>query len=146
MVGVVLGLSLVLTSGCGGGVSRAKVTGQVTYQGAPLPGGSITFHGQDKFVRSAYIDPGGRYLIVGAPAGEIKVAVTAPPPAAAAAPAAAAPAAGKSSGKHASKTGSTPAAPVVAGVALPPKFNDPEQSGLTYTLTGGDQTLDIELK
>jgi hypothetical protein len=142
----VLGGLLLIAAGCGiGGKPTATVTGQVTYNGTPLSGGAITFHGEGGNVRSGYVDAGGMYTIVGAPVGPVTVTVVAAQPTAP-------PDAGGAGSKGGSKTaakhpsGKTGGPIVGSGVTIPPKYQDKSQSGLSYTLTSGKQTIDIPLK
>jgi hypothetical protein len=124
-------------SGCGPG--EANVTGKITYKGAPVPNGSVTFHGENDWAQSAWIDPNGNYTITGAPVGPVKVTVVSSQPRNA--PAMGGP---KSVANHPGDKGAK-AAPA-AGVALPEKYKDPDQSGLTYTLANGEQSIDIPLE
>lgn len=139
-----LAVSLVLlaTLGCGS-KPRATVTGQVTYKGTPVSGGAITFHGEAG-PRSAYIDPGGMYMVVAEP-GPVKVTVVSAQPAAAPGGAPTGAGGGKGASKHPSNKPSV-GAPVAAGITIPPKYKDPNQSGLSYTLTAGDQKIDIKVE
>jgi hypothetical protein len=58
-------------SGCG---KTAKVSGTVTYKGAPLPSGVVAIHGaNDKTATAQIVD--GNYAVVGAPVGEVKITV-----------------------------------------------------------------------
>ena len=61
-----------------GGCSKkdvATVRGTVTYKGVPLKTGTITFHGADKEMASAAIQPDGSYECTGVQFGEVKVTV-----------------------------------------------------------------------
>jgi hypothetical protein len=64
----------VCAAGCGGG--SASVSGEVTYDGKPLPGGNITFVSTEgRGGGSATLDPSGKYTIVRLPAGTYRVSV-----------------------------------------------------------------------
>jgi hypothetical protein len=113
----------------------------VTYKGRAVTSGAVTFYGEDGRVDSGPIDAEGNYTIARAPTGVVKATVISaqdragPPP-----------------GKH--SPGNKPTEhpgkaqdPSRSGkpIALPPKYQDPGQSGLSYTVTGGKQTINIPL-
>src|SRR5205085_5916447 len=93
-------------------------------------------------VAHGLIGEGGRYAVADAPTGPVRITVrshaTRPagmptrggPPPATTAGSAAAPKEKRDGGY----------------VAIPPRYLDPEQSGLAYTVRAGPQTHDIELK
>lgn len=87
-----------------------------------LPGGAVTFVGQegDKTPIYSIIQANGSYSIPRAPLGAVKIAVL-------------------GSGHP---SGGEQAAPAVV---IPPKYGNADSSGLTYTVTKGKQTHDIEL-
>jgi hypothetical protein len=145
--GVIL-LAAVALAGCGPG--RGEVTGKVTYKGAPVPGGLLTFRPADPRQNSvpAELSQSGTYSVV-LPAGEVTVTVDntglapAPemvveppvplPPEVRKAMAASRPrSAGKS--KRSERY-----------VELPTKYQEAETSGLTFTVKRGSQTKDFEL-
>jgi hypothetical protein len=64
-------LGVLLTAGCG----APSVSGKVTFNGQPLNGGAVTFHGADGQTGMSWIDPEGNYSVPKAPAGEVKVTV-----------------------------------------------------------------------
>lgn len=133
-------LVVVVLIGCGS--NSGSVTGKVTYKDKPLPGGTVTFVTADKKVSTAVIGSDGTYTINKVTAGPVKIAVypLAPPqpmmegtkmnPGAMGAPAPEAP----------------PAATDSKSVKLPQQYQDPEKSGLTYTVKSGKQEHNIELK
>jgi hypothetical protein len=53
----------------------AKVSGQVTYKGAPVPAGNIVFHSEDKGSYNCALGTDGTYEIVDIPTGELIVTV-----------------------------------------------------------------------
>src|SRR5262245_61030921 len=73
----VLFLALVVSVaavGCGGG--SASVSGDVTYDGKPLPGGDVTFVSTEgRGSNSARLEPNGKYTIPRLSAGTYKVSV-----------------------------------------------------------------------
>ena len=147
---------LALAAGCGG---QGKVTGRVLYDGQPLPGGRVTFRPADdrQNTVTALIDENGNYEAQ-LPVGQVRIAVdnrelerpadrvpqapalppglkvpavpNAPPGAPAAPP---------------PREGAPPARPG-RYVEIPERFYDVDSSGLTYTVTRGEQSHDIDLK
>jgi hypothetical protein len=140
-----------LASGCGAG--QGTLSGQVLFNGKPLPGGWVTFRPADSSKNSvtALIDVNGHYEAT-LPAGAVKIAVDNREwePAAA----------GKTvlppGVKLPAAPQSTAEAPAVAGasskpagryIPIPARFYDAEESGLTFTVAPGRSlTHDIELK
>ena len=144
-------LALVALAGCS---SKGTVTGKVTYQDKPLTGGTVLFASAEGS-QSSPIGEDGTYTISNMPTGPAKISVEtesaqvkgkgtpgpgagakgAPPPKGAEPP----PEAAKSSyaqGPPRAKSAEK----------IPGTYADPESSGLTYTVTGGNQTHDIALK
>jgi hypothetical protein len=70
------GLLLLLPFAAGCGSGRGKVSGQVLYNGVPLPGGRVTFRPADPKENSvsAEVDEQGAYEAV-LPLGEVKVSI-----------------------------------------------------------------------
>jgi hypothetical protein len=145
LTGAVLGL---LLCGCNDSSMgpQGQVSGKVTYQGKPLPGGQVRFLTSKGLLFSGDIDPEGNYKLK-AVVGEAKIAVdnsmlkknsespridlrhrpgAQPPPGV--------------------KVDDEPSA-TLAGtyLPLPEKYQSPETSGLTCTVKSGSQTHDIEL-
>jgi hypothetical protein len=122
---LLLGFTLVgcTPAGPGGGT----VTGNVTMGGRPLPGGMVTFHGPENKTAVATIDPEGKYNGTGVPIGSNKVTVQGPPPS---------PGGVKD---PVSGTGGV-------SIAVPPRYADPNQSGLSVEVKLGKQTFPIDLK
>jgi hypothetical protein len=128
---------LALTAvGCGGG--QGTVSGRVRFRGEPLPSGRVTFvcEGGDKPVLTADVRDGA-YTIPGAPVGPAKVAVATYPVRTTPVP---------NMPPDVLPPGGGPAAPAGKYVALPARYGDPEQSGLSYTVRKGHQTHDIDLE
>jgi hypothetical protein len=134
---------IVLAVGCGGprrSVEHVTVTGQVLFKGKPLPGGRVTFvTTQGAFASTGDIDEQGNYKVT-APAGEVKIGVDNQmlSPRSKGAPASAAKGAGRPNGAEATL-------PKGTYVAIPRKYTDPETSGLTYTVTKGQTSHNIDL-
>ena len=128
---------------------QGEVSGKVTYQGKPLPGGQVTFVTSKGYTFNAVIDPEGNYKR-SVPVGEARVLVDnrmllksnepskpdlrhppgVKPPA----------------GVKQDDTG-TSSVPTITGtyVPLPGKYSYPDASGLTYTVKSGTQTYNIDL-
>jgi hypothetical protein len=117
---------VLVVAGCG--TRTGNVSGTVKYQNKPLPGGSITFLSDSKNSVTATIDKDGKYSAPKVGVGQARVTITPL----------------INMGGMTMSTGTpTPQAPPPA---LPPKFNDPDKSGLTYDVTVGDQTKDFNLE
>jgi hypothetical protein len=126
---------LLLSVGCG---KPNVVTGTVTFQGNPLPAGSVAFAcdgGKHPVIFSTISSTGG-YEIKDAPVGRARVSVRTfkqdPPP----------PGIDPDTGREYAADW------VDLGpyVPIPKKYGTPSTSGLEYTIVPGDQTFDIELK
>ena len=113
----------------------------MTYKGQPLPSGTVLFHSAEGRIEHGLVTAGGRYTIIEAPLGPVRITVQshAPTPKGmptrgVKAPAAPAenspPATEKRDGKY---------------VQIPRRYLDPAKSGLTYIVQAGSQTHDIEL-
>lgn len=73
VVAALLALVVPLAIGCGGG--KGKVTGNVTVDNKPLPGGTITFHPSKGNAASGEIID-GQYTVTGVPTGNARVSVS----------------------------------------------------------------------
>jgi hypothetical protein len=137
-----------VAAGCGSGT--AKVQGKVTYKGQPLGQGTVGIISMDgKRTELAEIDANGNYEFVRAPVGEVKCTVVVPP----------APGTGTktvsiaASGVEPKDKAAMAAVPNPESlhqpkgkhVPIPTKYADPEKSGLKYTITSGQNTINIEL-
>lgn len=144
-------LLLLFAAACGGGTST--ITGTVTYNGEPLTAGYVAFYDTNGQTASGRIDAAGHYTVYKAPVGDLKAAVftvdpTAKPPVGFTKK--------KQSGgvyeeamaksKRGSENGMTEPAQAGKFVAIPPRYKDPEQSGLTFNVKSGSQTIDLDLK
>jgi hypothetical protein len=118
----------VITSGCGGKLQRhdsdrGPARGEVTFDGKPLPGGSVTIVAVDDPTRriTAPIRSGGKFQVSDAPLGDVRIAV---------------------------ETGSMQLGMTPLFVSIPSKYSKPEASGLTATIndSSGTEDLKIELK
>lgn len=132
-------LLLLPISGCGKGRPSGTVTGTVTYKGAPLTAGKVTFYGPKNQTATAAINEDGRYEATDVPLGLVKVAVETPPP-----PPPEAVKAAKQ-GKRRFGVGNPITLPENT-VSIPKKYNNPEISGYSLTVKEGSQPFDIDLK
>jgi hypothetical protein len=149
-----LTLCLVLASvGCG---SKGTVSGKITYNGKPLPSGTVTFVPEKgSVVTAAIVD--GKYTAEKVPTGPAKILVTS----------VSGGNEGRASfanqGKNAmmnqmknipedapippearkSLAGGNPAR---NGLKIPTRYNDTDKTDLKYTVKSGNQDHDIELK
>ena len=130
---------LFLFPGCGN--PTGLVTGKVTVKGKPLAAGTVTFASADGSIRKmSKIGPEGTYSVLNMPTGMTKIGVIA------------------------SSIGLPAIVPEPApGVKLPPEliqllgqgqaskvsipdhYEDPEKSGLSLEVTGGEQSFDIDI-
>jgi hypothetical protein len=121
----------------------AEVSGKVLFKGKALPGGQVLFVAtKGGFPSSAPIDENGNYRI-NAPIGDVQISVTnrmfQPQRK------------GKSGQGQDHRLNKRPdhqqEAKSIKGryVPIPPRYADGATSGLTYTVTPGPQTHDIEL-
>jgi hypothetical protein len=131
-----------LAAGCSEG--SGTVAGQVTYDGKPLPLGTISFHSQDDnhdVVNALVRD--GAYSVSGVRTGTHKVTVVAinPDKAGGAAPA------GGAGGATGGADGRSPVGrkPTPNFVPLPERYADPERSGLSVQVHAGEQKYDVPL-
>jgi hypothetical protein len=139
---VVLGL-LLLVAGCR---RQASISGKVTYNGKPMPGGSITFIPvEGGGGGTARIDPkDGSYELPNLPVGKMKIGVTANrepampggkrgygPPKDSGAPSEAMKGASDSTGGQ--------------SVVISPEFTDPQGSPLEFEVKPGKNTHDVEV-
>ena len=144
-------LVFALLGGCGSAVNPnapATVSGKVTYNGSPVPGGTLSFHGKD-VVYPTPIGPDGSYLGRDFPIGELTVTVdtealnperkTAKPY-----PGKAMAGPDKMAEQFRPPPEGVTATPGTY-VKIPAKFKDKTKSGLTVTLKSGSQTHNFEL-
>ena len=124
--------SLILASGCGGGTG--SLSGTITYQGQPLRMGTVSVVGGDGIIRAGTIQDDGTYTVTDVATGSVKIAVTSQDP---------------SEQKVAAKGPSGEVAnhsnDGLKWFAIPDKYGDFEQSGLTFPLQRGTNGFSIEL-
>jgi len=118
-----LGL-LPLLASCGRGWGH--VSGTVSYQGKPLPNGTITFYDEANQAVSGHIEADGKYAVSKVAAGKVKITVTAPMPV-------------FLPGDQMAKK------QFVNMPNLPARYADAEKSGLGREVKPGIQTIDFDL-
>jgi hypothetical protein len=118
---------VLLAGGCGS--KTGTVSGKVVYKGEAVPGGFVNFIPQSgpdqRTVFPGRIDSSGNYTVSGVPVGPVKILVLHP--------------------------GGPPARVTPGHDAAPPKeyptrYATEQGSDLTFTVTGGSQEHEIELK
>ncbi len=138
---------LLLLAGCS---SNGTITGKITYQGKPLPVGTVTFvpeQGGGGFTSDIR---DGEYKLMKVPPGPMKIAVITPsesggPPKKFMEKMRPPPEVLKSLAPSQSPEEFAPSSPASKPVPVPKKFHDPNTSGLTYTVKSGSQVHDIDL-
>ncbi len=125
--------------------ARGTVSGRVTYQGRPLPTGTVQFFCGDGQILSGLIREDGTYSVADVPAGPVRVTVVSHPPVPT----------GFQLPQHLPPSNGAPAfstngpttakAPANRAVAIPERYGAPEHSGLSLEVTRGDQVYDIPL-
>ncbi len=119
---------------------KPSVSGEVTFNGQPLPFGTILFQGADGRVAHSLISD-GRYTIADPPLGPVRITVRSHPVLPASFP-------GGGGLPPSPPEGLAPKPPderQTRHVPIPERYRDPEQSGLTYTVRAGKQTHDVKL-
>jgi hypothetical protein len=135
--GIVFGLavvSIVVLSGCGAKRETGSVSGKVTFRGEPLANATVTFLAKDGTVGSAMTKEGGEYNVGEVAVGPVQITVHSYPPSPMVVP----PTGPKGDVKA--------QPPKFKFVRIPDRYGQPAQSGLTHTVTRGQQTYDIALK
>ena len=121
-------LLLIGVVGCGGSSGVAgSLSGKVTYKGAAVTGGTITFHLPGDKTAGTDLNPQGNYGLQIPASGQTQVAI-----------------------ETESVSRTAPAAPAEGGagptyVRIPAKYADAKTSGLTFELKSGVQTKNFEL-
>ncbi len=123
------------SSGPGPGGPQGEVSGKVLFKGKPLPGGMVTFMGPAGMFGNSRIGEDGSYQLT-APVGEVKITVDNRMLAVKEKP-----------GEAALNPSTAPRDPIKGKyVRLPDKYYSAETSGLTYTVTKGSQSFDVNLQ
>jgi hypothetical protein len=131
----------------------ATISGTVTYKGEPLTAGYVAFYDTNGQTASGRIDADGHYTVYKAPVGEVKVAVftidpTAKPPVGLTKKKQPGGVYEEAMAKSKQTSNGEMIAPARPGkfVPIPARYKDPEQSGLTFTVKSGSQTIDLDLQ
>jgi hypothetical protein len=143
----------VLAAGCGSG---GTVSGKVYYKGQPLTGGIVHFVPEGKSGRfSSVIGTDGSYSVSKLPRGQAKISVSGSIAGAKGGPPAEVfkrrggeriqKAFDKMGGKKGQSESGRGAGAGKSAPALPEKYGDPDESGLTINVTGSSQPFDINL-
>ena len=133
-------------AGCGS--SKVKITGTVSYKGALLKGGVVTFSSvAGKYSPTARIAEDGTYTIENCPTGPVKILVDTesikpPAPGAIKAPRNAPP---PGKGGSANYTPTDPEDMSKRYVAIPLEYSDPRNSKLDYEVKSGETKHNITL-
>jgi hypothetical protein len=140
-------LSILLVAGCSRSAEQqGEVSGKVTFNGKPLPGGRVTFVGAKGYTGSGIISPQGEYSL-NSPLGEVRISVD--NQMLKEDPKMKSPKAQAYLKKYRiQRPGVTfQSKPDVNGtyVRIPVRYADAGSSGLNFTVTPGSQTHDIEL-
>ena len=140
---VVLLLTTVAAGGCGS--STATVTGTVRYRNQALPTGTVSFYCENGEIVSSLISANGTYHLPRVAPGPVRVAIISHSrvpeglqvvqPPVAFAPV-------SPQGVRYSAVASASARPATP---IPDKYSRPDSSGLLFTLSPGEQNVDIEL-
>ena len=145
LLSALLGSFALTVVGCSGG--KGEVSGRIKFKGEPLPSGRVTFACQagDKEVLSTEI-LNGSYTVSGIPVGPVKILVeTFPPPSLTTRPPTKIPGGIPPNIKGMPEPGTRPPPPE-KHVAIPLRYSNLGQSGLTYMVTSGQQEHDILLQ
>ena len=142
-----LGAMCLVAAGCSD-VPRSKIHGTITYKGKPLTNATVTFFSSDNMTHMAVLTDSGTYTVQGVPRGPVKVTVQSdvPRPASRANPGRAAfgdvPAETKDGKRDPEPSPEAKATwPIV-----PPNYNDPAKSGLSFELKEENQEWSVDLK
>jgi hypothetical protein len=118
-------LALLVLTGCDRG--RGDVSGIVTFNGKPLPGGMVTFVAVNGQAEASRIGEDGTFTITNIPAGPVRITVVTQPPVRM-----------QENGKAFEPLGKY--------VAIPERYRDPEMSGLTFEVKRGFQQCELPLQ
>jgi hypothetical protein len=141
---------LLLLAACAGCSSSTQgtISGKVTYQGKPVPAGTVVFVPQVQGGSFVARIRDGQYKLENCPVGPAKIAVSTP--------ANTDPMKRMMGGKmkrppeiQEKLKGGAPAVGAASNdaptISIPPRYQDPEKSGLTCEVKGGSQVYDIDL-
>jgi len=122
--------------GCGGRMGTVK--GKVLISGRPMPNGTVAFVSADgQSVDTSEIDAEGNYTMRRAPVGPVKISVIVSPPSNIPSPNMKM---GDKGGRIKSETAGKKFVPV------PERYRSSETTPLTYTVTSGEQSHNVEIE
>ncbi len=104
-----------------------EVSGKVTFNGEPLPGGMVTFIPENGKAEGVRIAEDGSYKVTNIPVGPVRITVTTQAPV-------------KFPGSK------EPFEPLGKYVPIPARYREAETSGLALEVKKGSQTQDLVLK
>ena len=118
---------VVSVSGCGTKDAKVTIRGTVSYKGQPLSSGMLQLVGRNGAAPSAAaIQTDGTFIMTDVAVGEVNAIILATP-------------------ISPDRTGAKTSNPKITPADLPEKYQDPEKSGLKYTITPDTRELDIKL-
>jgi hypothetical protein len=118
---------VVSVSGCGTKDAKVTIRGTVSYKGQPLSSGMLQLVGRNGAPPSAAsIQKDGTFIMTDVAVGEVNAIILATP-------------------ISPDRTGAKTSNPKITPADLPEKYQDPEKSGLKYTITPDTSELDIKL-
>lgn len=135
-------LAALALTGCG--PATTELTGKITHQGKPVVYGSVVVIDSSGAAKSGTIQSDGTYRVDNVRVGAVKVAVSSPPPPGT-------PPVGKQDPRDTSDKPTEPPPPpappeVLKNLfAIPNKYGDPNQSGLSGDVKSGEP-LNLDLK
>jgi hypothetical protein len=105
----------------------------VTYQGQPLPIGTVSFwDSNNQCLASLRLFEGKYAAPVKVPVGPVKITVTTP--------------ASSSGGRRSNMVHKNKRVEKISVIPIPAKYGNADQSGLTYTVKPGPNTYNIDLQ
>ena len=128
---LLIGVFAVLMGGCGG--KTGELTGRVTFQNKKLQQGTVLVAASGGSMHSGVIQSDGTYTIPGIPVGPAKIAVNCPDPR-------------EVKVIPRKKEEKRAAVDVSKWTAIPEKYADPKESGLSTEIRPGSNTFNIDLK
>jgi hypothetical protein len=127
----VLGAACLALVGCSGGTG--ELAGTVTYKDKPIHQGTVTVSASDGTTQAGQIQEDGNYTVTGIPTGAVKIGVSSPDPRT------------LKVGQR-KKDEPPPKADISKWTAIPDKYSDFNNSGLTTTVKSGKNPYNIDLK
>jgi hypothetical protein len=120
------GLLAACVIGCSNGVNKLTIDGTVTYKGEPVRSGILRVVSTGGEFATTSVRADGTFTLTDVVPGEVQIGIMPEPQ------------------SWSSSDGKGRSAP--RQVAIPAKYQDPQKSGLKYTITGTSRPLTIELR